>query len=70
MNARVQERNKGTELSKTPTQRLGKDSDAVISFEHINAHGTKPHDTFVELTNTMEILASIEVGVYILVETQ
>ena len=41
----------------------------AISFEHINVNGINSHDTFIELTNTIDTLESIKAGVYILVET-
>ena len=45
-------------------------NDNIITFEHINVHGIDPHDDFIELTNNMGILNTMEAGVYILVETQ
>ena len=62
--------NKGTTPSRTHQQQYGAKVDHVISFEHINAHGINPHDDFVELKNTMNILENIEAGIYSLVETQ
>ena len=47
---------------------MGNEADNVLSFEHINVNGIRPHDEFVELKNTMGILDKIEASVYSLVE--
>ena len=67
---RVLEANKKTEPSFTPSQKMGQDADNILSFEHINVNGIRPHDEFIELKNTMGILHNMEASVYSLVETQ
>ena len=67
---RVIEANKNSAPSLLPSQRLGKEAENILSFEHINVNGIRPHDEFVELQNTMGILESKEASVYTLVETQ
>ena len=57
-------------MSLSSSQRLGKEADNVLSFEHINVNGIRSHDEFVELQNTMGILGNMEGSVYSLVETQ
>jgi len=54
----------------TPSKRLGKETDKIISFEHINVNGINPYDEFAELTNTIGILEKMEAGVYCIVENQ
>ena len=49
---------------------MDKEAEEVISFEHINVNGINPHDDFVELANAMEIIETMEAGVYSLLETQ
>ena len=66
---RVIEANKNLEPSLTPSQKTGNEADNVLSFEHINVNGIRPHDEFVELKNTMGILDKMEASVYSLVET-
>ena len=56
--------------SLSPSQRLGAGVVAIISFEHITINGINAHDNFVELSNDMGILATMEAGVYSMVETQ
>ena len=67
---RVLEANGKTEPSFTPSQRMGQDAENILSFEHINVNGIRPHDDFIELKNTMGILHNMEASVYSLVETQ
>ena len=67
---KIEEANAESFPSLTPSQRLGKQGNEIITFEHINVNGINPHDEFVELQNTMGILEKMEAGVYSIVETQ
>ena len=40
--------NKKMHPSLTPSQRVGRGSENLISFEHINVNGINPHDDFIE----------------------
>ena len=64
------EANRNRVPSRTPSQRVGKESQDIISFEHVNINGINAHDSFVELSNTMGILDAMEAGVFSVVETQ
>ena len=68
-NTRVQTANKGSDPSLTPTQRLGREAENMITFERIYVNGINPHDKFIELQHTMGILEQMEAGVFGLVET-
>jgi len=57
-------------MLRTPSQRLGVGTKDIISFEHINVNNINSHDSFVELSNAMGILDTMEAGVYSVVETQ
>ena len=67
---RIKAVNRNCVPSRTPSQRLGKDEQDIISFEHGNINCINAHDSFVELSNTMGILDSMEAGVFIVVKTQ
>ena len=56
--------------TRTPSQRLGSEASEIISFEHVNINGINSHDNFVELSNTMGIIETMETGVFSVVETQ
>jgi len=53
---RVLHANDHRTLSRTPSQRLDVRADEIISIEHININGINSHDSFIELSNTMDIL--------------
>ena len=61
---RVLEANGNLTPSLSPSQRLGAGAWDIISFEHVNINGINTHDNFVELSNAIDILATMEAGVY------
>jgi hypothetical protein len=67
---RVQQCNGTIYPSKTPSQRVGKGSENIISFEHINVNGINPHDGFIELQHAMGVLNTMEAWVFSMVETK
>ena len=56
--------NNGSRPTPSVSQRYGKESEEIITFEHINLNGINPHDNFVELTNIYGILKTMQAGVY------
>ena len=46
------------------TERYSKESDEIITFEHINLNGINPHNNFIELTNLYGIIKKMGTGVY------
>ena len=61
---RVEAANNGSRPTPSVSQRYGKESEEIITFEHINLNGINPHDKFVELTNIYRILKTMQAGVY------
>ena len=59
---KVKDANTDSFSTLTPSKRLGKETDKIISFEHINVNGINPYDEFAELTNTMGIWSLLHSG--------
>lgn len=61
--ARVKKANQGTHPSLTPAQRLGREAENVITFEHVNVNEINSHDKFIELQHTIGILELLIQGI-------
>lgn len=66
--ARIEEANEDSTPTRTPRQRLGKRTEDVIFFKHIKMNVIQSHNNFVELTNAIGILDTMEADVYSIVE--
>ena len=56
--------------SRTPRQHLGAKVKDTVSLKHIHLHGINFHHIFVEFSNAMSILDTIEAGIYSVLEAQ
>lgn len=62
---KVKEANRGSLPTKSLKEKYGeKESEEIITFEHINVNCINPHDGFIELTNTLGIFKTMGAGFY------